>query len=49
MSSCWEPCKNPCRKNKKRGLNMNKKQKEEKSFKNKKTIPQDIPIVWVNI
>jgi len=28
---------------------MKKKDKKDKSFKNKKTIPQDIPIVWVNI
>ena len=27
----------------------NKRKKDKIDFKNKKTIPQDIPIIWVNI
>jgi hypothetical protein len=49
MFSCWKTRKGSCKKNKKRGIIMKKKDKKNKSLKNKKTIPEDIPIIWVNI
>jgi len=48
MPSCWKPRQSTSIKNQRRHVKMNKEDKKS-SFKNKKAIPDDIPIIWVNI
>jgi hypothetical protein len=50
MPCCWKQSKSISFKDKIGELSsMKKKDKEETSFKRKKTIPNDIPIIWVNV